>query len=240
MPVQTERQRRRLFVVLSIVSLIASPACNTKQNAGDVSQDLADKLTDSMDFPGEQVVKGGKPSEHAGSSDYPQITRSDFAASDLQADQKFSVDLYTSYDKADLEGVIVYIPPASKYIQVPAKFSRFDTTTMWTRLTGYFHPTPDLYNKPFKMQFALYKTGDKAGNYVEWQNVKLVPQQGGQDGGIKVLLPVGGGQVFKSANYGIELFVSPGQPTGGGGAGGKYKVRLGPGGVRVDPSMGGK
>jgi hypothetical protein len=226
---------------VSVLALAASlGGCNAKQNAADISKDLADKLTDGLDIPGKNVISGEKPQEHAGDPNYPQITKSDFTAGELEGGQKFKADLYTNYQKPDLEGVIIYIPPASKYIQVPAKFSQSDLATLWTRLIGFFRENPDYYNRQFTMLFALYKTGNQAGNYVQWTNVKILPPAGGADGGVKLLSTGGVGEIFKSANYNLELFVSPGQPAGSGGAGGKYKVRLGPGGVRVDPTMGGR
>jgi hypothetical protein len=168
-------------------------SCTTGQNEEQVAVELADKLTDSMEFKDAQTKTGTPPAENKGSSQHPQIQSMDGTRS-MAAGQTLQFNLYTDYPlPAEVKGALVQvlravkgeekIVTATKYLEVPGVVTGATEGGKGGRMpmTGTFNPSDGLSDSgAFTLRFAMFKQNGEIGNYYEWAvNVG----GGGGDGG---------------------------------------------------------
>ena len=149
-----------LAVVLAVVALAVG--CSKKQNAGDITAAMANKVTDSMGFDNGQKVTGDKP---AGSADsgVPQIKT--VSGIPVLSNGAFFLNLESDGAAAlpgVVEGAIVHVPNSQYYIKVTQKIPEGGAILA---MTGLFTWLSDFANlQPINIDVALFKTVD--GNLV--------------------------------------------------------------------------
>jgi alpha-tubulin suppressor-like RCC1 family protein len=112
-----------LSVSLILVVLTALPLGCTKQNAGDISQELADTLTDNFGFEGSQK-QTGKPITGSGGKEYPQIL--DYTAPvELYDGLVFKVNFHSDFTSTSkkIVGAQVFVEGSAYYLNVPGTYS---------------------------------------------------------------------------------------------------------------------
>jgi hypothetical protein len=94
-----------------VVAAILMPAGCTSQQAGQVSKDLADQMTDSMSFTNGLKVSGAPPVEHKGVAAYPQVTSIDYdGPGTLSPGDTFKLTVKTDFPtRASISGAAVYV-----------------------------------------------------------------------------------------------------------------------------------
>jgi hypothetical protein len=175
---------------MPVVLTLAGPGCSS-QSTGDVSKELADSLTDSMEFKNGTKVEGSPPPANAGSADHPQITLEN-SPDRLAAGEGFNVKIKTDY--RPLSAALILAP--AKTIKAEAGSAAFKAVVyVWNSQKNFsnyilvdavLNPdgTVDLPGKmkdditwlkkndtTFRVFVALgIVDGDtiSVGNYVEW------------------------------------------------------------------------
>jgi hypothetical protein len=145
------------------------------QNSGDVSKDLADKLTDSMDFQNGTKKAGTKPLEHAGDTAYPQVTNVLVEQGGSLYETTFTWRVEYTYGGpvTEITGAIVHVASAYAYFDVKQTLTEQGQLAV---LTGTFKAASDsIIGKSFTIEVALYNASG-AGNY--YTNLTITPQKG--------------------------------------------------------------
>ena len=134
-------------------------------NAADISDDLADRLTDALDFEDGEVSEHPPPEEHANNSDFPQVTLQNIPTS-VAFNTPFSIVLTTTYDQPlRVRGAVVHPLGARRHIVVTKSLQAIGgIMTLNARLLGI----DDLYDKEITLQIALFNDDGDVGNYVDW------------------------------------------------------------------------
>lgn len=146
----------------------------TSQQAGQVSKDLADEMTDSMSFTNGLKVSGAPPVEHKGVAAYPQVTSIDYAGpGTLSPGDTFKLTVTTDFpSKASITGAAVYVWNTegvyTSYIRVS---SQADTAGR-VELAGTFEDNAWLKtdSQDFRLMVALGTGSSESfavGNYAE-------------------------------------------------------------------------
>jgi hypothetical protein len=159
--------------MLAMTVLVAG--CNMKQNSGDVSKELADKLTDSMNFANGEKKSGEKPLGHSGDPSYPQISNVIVEQNGNLYESNFKWKAAFDYQGAvtDITGAIVHVASATSYFDVKVSVQQKGELVV---LTGSFSAgSQDIIGKNFIVELALY-TARGAGGYYE--QLTVTPQKG--------------------------------------------------------------
>jgi hypothetical protein len=135
----------------------------TKQSAKQITEELANDMTDEMNFNNGQVKSGPPPAEHKAETGYPQSTIKS-APSTLLLGQNFAVQLKQT-DTSISTGAVVFITPATKYITVAATV---DSQGIMT-LTGQLAYDAELTDVEAKITIAMQRSDGGIGNYSEWK-----------------------------------------------------------------------
>jgi hypothetical protein len=104
-----------LHVAILSAFLAGQAVSCSGQNSGEISKDLADKQTDSMDFRGGTKKAGIRPVEHAGDSAYPQVTHVLVAQGGDLYETSFTWRVEYTYPGpvTEIAGAIVHVANAS-------------------------------------------------------------------------------------------------------------------------------
>jgi formylglycine-generating enzyme required for sulfatase activity len=175
-----------LHASLLVLPVVLTVTCSG-QDTGKVSRDLADKLTDAMDFDNGMVVKGEKPLEHRGDPAFPQVISID-APSSLIAGQSFELVLYTDYaNNADITGAVVAVRNrgvyAGSYIDVAAGVVLVDGKKRM-KMSGVLNDALLFEEADFTVELGMHRSDGQVGNYFEWVlNVRGKGADAGADPG---------------------------------------------------------
>ncbi len=151
------------FLLLTVLLLALLPACSSDTDAGEVASELADRLTDALDFDNGETIEGDIP-EGSDSTDAPQI--SSIQASSLQLGAPFAITLQTDFGEPELvEETIMYAEKdgvkADGYIKVGAS-----PITGLVDLSGILRNEMELAGQTFTLYFALKTADGVLGAYV--------------------------------------------------------------------------
>jgi hypothetical protein len=189
---------RRSFVALAFVFMffiVAGYSCSSSQSAADVATQLADKLTDSLNFNSGSEKTGTAPLEHKGDTAYPQVLSVN-GNTTLTSGGQFAFAVQFTYSNlSDIAGAIVKVSKyytsgdsdlpdgmggeafSNKYIQVAARGVEGGLALNGSVL-GL---DPSLANQNFNLLFAVQKKDGTVGNYVR---AVVYVQGGGTDAGV--------------------------------------------------------
>lgn len=153
----------RIFMGRIALFCILAVACSSAMSA----EDIANSLSERLDFDDGRVIAGQPPRENSGDNDYPQITK--LKAPDVILEGKtFEILLETDFDEADdVDGAAVYVENATSYIEVEAEVNR-QTHSM--KLRGELSSTEGVPGDEYEIDIAMIKGGE-AGNYERWKVV---------------------------------------------------------------------
>jgi hypothetical protein len=163
-----------------VVAVIAAQGCSS-QNTKQITEQLANDMTDEMKFSNGTVKSGNPPPEHAAEAGYPQSSITS-APSTLMLGQTFAVQVKQSgvtpstdgglgVKAASTDGVgtvtgaVVYINLATKYIQVNATVDSKGVMI----LTGQIEFDANLADVEATIRIAMQQSDGSVGNYSEWK-----------------------------------------------------------------------
>ena len=93
----TRRHWRAMMVAgLAVLGTLLWTCSGSGDDVADISADLADRLTDALDFEDGEVNENPPPEEHADDSDFPQATVQSLPSS-IAFNTPFSIVLTTDY-----------------------------------------------------------------------------------------------------------------------------------------------
>lgn len=161
----TIRCRPALLLIL-LVSTMLVWTCSSDQDAKKTAAELANRLSEALEFDNGYRKEGDPPAGHADDSSYPQVIKVT-APARLRPGVDFEVIIEGMVENpADVAGAVVAIEGADAYIQVTADYNA-DTRIM--RLTGQLDEDDDLYGENFDLSVALQNNDGTVGNYMPWK-----------------------------------------------------------------------
>ena len=184
------RVKRVMAVTTVLLAALLAGQCSTGDNASDIAGDLADRLTDALDFENGDTQEGSAPE---GSSDAgaPQIVNL-VAPTEMRMGEPFALELYTTFvTPADITGAIVAVRNAAKHISVSAVTVPVATQHVMY-LTGVLTADSELMGKDFEITVALHTSAGATGMYVTW-GVTVLNLQGAAGGNYVSSMDAGGG-----------------------------------------------
>jgi len=165
-----------VFVALSFLAITGCTSGN--QNPGNITTDVANKLTENITFDNGTFVSGAKPAENTAS----ELKLLSVVMPDtIEFGKKFDIELYTDYAGGEVEGAVMYVPPANVgYVQITASLEVTVTGVLLRpavlgnggkyvmHLSATIQENALYAGKIPKLEFALYKNlagGIAVGNY---------------------------------------------------------------------------
>ena len=137
--------------------------CSGGDDAGDLARDLDERLTDALDFTRGEVLDGPAPAGEAG-SDAPQVSDLTAPAS-LALNDAFILDIATTFAGSDpVDGMIVRVGEADRYIRVPLK----SAADPGFQVQGSLGDDARIAGKSFTIHIALQTAGGITGLYTTW------------------------------------------------------------------------
>ncbi len=159
-------KRESIVLIALFVFLISflGLGCSDDGDSRKVTKELEEQLTESLDFQGGEVVDGPPPAEHAGDSNYPQVTVKS-APSSLEVGQSFTIELQTDFgDLGRILGAIVHVGNADKHIRIEAYVSEDGVMT----LEGSLDFDSEMSGLDYVIRLAMMDMDGEVGNYAEW------------------------------------------------------------------------
>ena len=151
----------RIFIEQFVLFFILVVACSAVMSA----EDIANSLSERLEFDDSRVIEGEPPEENSGDNDYPQITIRE-APDAILENKQFEIVLETDFEEADeVDGAVVYVKSATRYIEVDAEL---DTRTRSMTLTGELDSTEGVPGDEYDIEIAMIK-GREVGNYERWR-----------------------------------------------------------------------
>jgi len=158
--------------------------------SGDITQEIADNISNNISFDNltATLITGEKPAEHAGDSNYPQITPINAPSGIGLNGQAFDIELHAQFSGGEISGAIMYVPPSSGYIKIEAKAEQVSKPGSLgqsgllqyiLRLKGSLALQSLSITGPITMMFGLYGSDGLVGNYITWTPTLVEPPDGG-------------------------------------------------------------
>ena len=180
-----------VFVALSFLAITGCTSGN--QNPSNITTDVANKLTENITFDNGTFVSGAKPVENTASE---LILKSVVMPDTIEFGKKFDIELYTDYAGGEVEGAVMYVPPANVgYVQITASLE-VAVTGVSSRpavlgnggkyvmhLSATIQENALYTGKIPKLEFALYKNldgGIAVGNYASHETKLPDAPDGGE------------------------------------------------------------
>ncbi len=164
-----------MILSAGILVLLILSACSSDSDAGNIAKELADRLTDALDFDGGDVVDELPPDEHAGDNAYPQM-QAVSGPNSLAEGASFVLTLTGASDATEMiSGAALYVEPADKHIRVE-KSAGADGVL---ELTATFTGGSELQGEEFSIKCALLDADGLAGNYLVWET--SVPKENNEE-----------------------------------------------------------
>ena len=184
------RVRRVSVVIMMVLTALWAMQCSSGDNAGDLAEDLANRLTDALDFENGDTHDGSAP---AGSTDSgaPQIVNL-IAPVEMRLGEPFALELYTTFaTPEDISSAIVAVRNATKYITVSAVTVPVASQQVMY-ISGVLAADTELMDRDFEITVALHTTSGATGMYVTW-GVTVLNLQGAAGGNYVSTMDIGGG-----------------------------------------------
>ena len=162
--------RRSLPVIMALVAGLSLfwYACSSGDDAADLAEDLANRLTDALDFDGGEVQEGERPPANE-DAEHPQITGLS-ATSDtdgLTYGESFTLTLTTDFvNESTIIGAVAWVENSSEYLKIiPTSIPVTDGEMM---LTGTLNRNWKLGDRDFVIKMAMMLENGEVGNYQAW------------------------------------------------------------------------
>ncbi len=160
------------LVVWGFVLAFVAAGCSSGSDASDIADALSEKLTDSFNFDGEEVVDESAP-KGSSAKDAPQLLEI-VAPDTLTIGDMFTVELHSEFaDASQIDRAVLYVDGSKRHIRVHA---RFDTSTGTMILAGHLAVEEKLMGKQFEIYVALGTASGLVGEYKLW-NLKISDDQ---------------------------------------------------------------
>ena len=148
-----------LLIFLALFILESCTSCSSDADSNKIAEDLADRMTDALDFEGGEMVDSTPP-EGNESAEYPQIDSIE-EVEELQMGADFIFELNSTYAEPEkVAYIIVYVNDSSKYISIPGHLLNDFIT-----LAGSLNIDDELKGQDFNISFALQTDDKKTGAY---------------------------------------------------------------------------
>jgi|GEM_PF-4464167 len=181
----------RLLISFSILlSFFMLITCDLSGDTEEISKELTNRMTESMNFTGGQIEESPPP-ESSTSSDYPQIK-------DIEAPEKieigyaFSVKIIPDTETSqDFQGVMVWIRGSERHVRIPlnnpvsngaSRFAIINTGDNSITVEGYLNYEPDLAGKTYGIFFALFGDEEITGIQTKWKLKVVADEYSSEDG----------------------------------------------------------
>jgi|GEM_PF-5553900 len=152
-------------IVLCLGAMALLTCADDNADVAEISEELADRLTDALEFEDGEVQPDPPPPEHANNSEYPQVSIQS-RPSVLAFNTPFSIVLSGDYAQpARVRGAVIHVAGTRRHILVSKVLNPLDNTmTLSARIIG----VAALYDKRITIRIALVNDSGDVGNYLHW------------------------------------------------------------------------
>lgn len=162
------RIRFGLNVLLALFFFLSVLSCSESGNelsSEDIATELANRLTDKLQFENGEKADGGPPPYHEG-EDWPQVEFVDPPDLTVSLGGSFSLDVKAAYDfPEDIDGAMVWVQDATTHIDIR---DTVDQENLIMRLAAELLPDPELKGRTFDLYVSLY-LGEETGLHETWR-----------------------------------------------------------------------
>ena len=162
---------RRSFPAVLVLALGMSLvwyACSSGDDAADLAEDLANRLTEALDFDGGEVQEGQRPPANL-DAEHPQITglSATSDAAGLTYGETFTITLTTDFtNESAVTGAVAWVENSTEYLKItPATTPVADGQMI---LTGTLYRNWKLGDRDFVVRMAMMLESGEVGNYETW------------------------------------------------------------------------
>lgn len=175
--------RLTLFASIVILCILALATCNSSSNSEEISRELADRLTDSLDFEGGKITESTPP-DYDESNEHPQIEYLD-VENKLTTDEDFTVDIMPDSDSSPvIPSVMIWVKNSGKRIDVPLNANWHKASTnldFLISLDGFLEYDSELVGKTFEVYVALFGEDGITGKHELWELTVVDPDADGDE-----------------------------------------------------------
>ena len=181
--------QRCMAAVLMLLLVVWSVQCSSDGDASSLAEDLANRLTDALEFENGTQEQGEAP-DGSDEAAAPQITQL-VAPLEMRVGEPFALEVYTDFAQAgEVSRAIVAVKDATKYLQITAATTMADSGNVMY-LSGILLADEELKGRSFSLSVALQTDGGLTGAYASW-NISVLNLSGSAGGNYVDTMDVGG------------------------------------------------